>query len=143
MLQYYRLSYSNLKGVKLMEEARVMIDLKEGIIELEGPIDFVRHYLEMYRPAVKRLSRGVTAGRERPKRVSCTAAIRKEIGAGFFDDPRSVNSIKQHLNESGFEFKDNNVRNSLKRLTATGMLGANGKGRGLTYSKPGIDSRKG
>ena len=39
-----------------MSEARVVIDLKEGVIELEGPVDFVRHYLEIYQPAVKRVS---------------------------------------------------------------------------------------
>ncbi|MBI2860155.1 MAG: hypothetical protein HYX91_01450 [Chloroflexi bacterium] len=36
-----------------MDQARVIIDLKEGIIELEGPVDFVRHYLETYQPATK------------------------------------------------------------------------------------------
>ncbi len=132
-----------------MTEARVVIDLKEGIIELEGPIDFVRHYLDMYQPAIKKLSRAATANQEirkrlsgkrhtaRGKRISCTAAIQKEIKAGYFDEPHSVSDIKQHLNESGFEFKDNNVRNSLKRLTATGVLSSNGKGRELTYSRPG------
>jgi hypothetical protein len=129
-----------------MSEARVVIDLKEGVIELEGPIDFVRHYLEMYRPAIKKLSREVATNQETPtrrraakgKRLSCTLAIQKEKKAGFFDSPHSVNDIKQRLNESGFEFKDNNVRTTLKRLANTGVLSANGKGRGLTYSKPGI-----
>jgi hypothetical protein len=133
-----------------VSEARVVIDLKEGVIELEGPVDFVRQYLEMYQPAIKRVIRGVPANQETPKRsftrrrgtkgrrVSCTAAIQNEVKAGFFDDPRSVSDIKQRLNESGFEFKDNNVRNALKRLTTTGALSANGKGRGLTYSKLGV-----
>jgi hypothetical protein len=35
-----------------MDEARVVINLKEGIIELEGPVDFVRHYLDMYQSAI-------------------------------------------------------------------------------------------
>ena len=131
-----------------MSEARVVIDLKEGVIELEGPIDFVRHYLEMYQPAIKRLNRGVAANQEiskpsskksrasKAKRVSCTAAIQKEIKAGFFSEPHTFKDIKQRLNESGYEFRDNNIRSSLKRLTTTGALSVNGKGRGLIYSKP-------
>ena len=133
-----------------MAEARVVIDLKEGVIELEGPVDFVRHYLEMYQPTLKRLPREAVAGQEKPKRsssrrsaakakrVSCTAAIQNEIEAGFFKDPCSISDIKQRLSESGFDFKDNNIRNSLKRLITTGMLSAGGKGRRLTYSKPGV-----
>jgi hypothetical protein len=35
-----------------MDEARVVINLKEGIIELEGPVDFVRHYLDMYQSTI-------------------------------------------------------------------------------------------
>lgn len=133
-----------------MSEARVVIDLKEGVIELEGPVDFVRHYFEMYQPAIKRLSRGVTVNQEISKRssrrrstakakhVTCTAAIQNEIEVGFFEGPRSVSDIKRRLNESGFEFKDANVRASLKRLSAMGVLSANGKGRSLRYSKPGL-----
>ena len=40
-----------------MDEAKVVINLKEGIIELQGPVDFVRHYLDMYRPAIKGLEK--------------------------------------------------------------------------------------
>ena len=136
-----------------MEEARVVIDLKEGIIELEGPVDFVRHYLEMYQPSVKGLQvssrraagleapkgsrRGRKPGRGVGKRVSCTAAIRKEVADGFFDEPRATGDIKRRLREDGYEFNDGNVRNSLKRLTAVGALDATGKGGTLTYSKPG------
>jgi hypothetical protein len=139
-----------------MGEAKAVIDLKEGIIELEGPVDFVRHYLEMYRPAIKglqRAPRAATVGPEKPsrsrrgrkstgaagvKRVSCTAAIRNELEAGFFDEPKTTGDIKRRLGEAGFEFNDGNVRNSLKRLTDAGVLSANGEGGTLRYSKPGL-----
>jgi len=137
-----------------MAEARVVIDLKEGVIELEGPVDFVRHYLEMYQPTLKRLPREAAAGQEKPKRssrkkntkstkaakakrVSCTAAIQNEIEAGFFNEPKSTGDIKRRLKEAGFEFSDGNIRNSLKRLTTNRALNVNGKGGTLTYSKPG------
>jgi hypothetical protein len=132
-----------------VEEARVVIDLKEGIIELQGPVNFVKHYLEVYRPAIKRLPREAAASQEelkhssrtrsaKGKRISCTAAIRKEVKAGFFDQSKTTGDIKWRLNEAGFEFNEGNIRNSLKRLTNLGILSANGKGRGLTYSKPSL-----
>src|SRR3989304_9031430 len=128
-----------------MAEARVVIDLKEGVSELEGPVDFVRHYLKMYQPTLKRLPREAAAGQEKPKRssrrrsaakakrVSCTIAIRNELEAGFFNEPNSTGDIKRRLKEAGFEFSDGNIRNSLKRLTTMGALSAKGKGGTLTY----------
>jgi hypothetical protein len=138
-----------------MEEARVVIDLKEGIIELQGPVDFVRYYLEKYQRSMKglqvspgravaglektaRSTRGRPKKSARGKRVSCTAAIRNEIKTGFFDGPRSTGDVKQRLKEASFEFNDGNVRNSLKRLVASGALSADGKGGSLTYMKPGL-----
>jgi hypothetical protein len=140
------------------EEAKVVIDLKEGIIELQGPVEFVRHYLEIYQPSIRGLQiapQKVAAGPEKSKRsprrrstkpaktakakrVSCMAAIRNDLEAGFFDEPRSTGDVKKHLKEAGFEFSDGNVRNSLKRLTNTGALNANGKGGTLTYSRTGL-----
>jgi len=38
-----------------MEDAKVVINLKEGIIEMEGPADFVRHCLDMYGPSIRGL----------------------------------------------------------------------------------------
>jgi len=46
--------------------------------------------------------------------------------------------IKRRLREAGFEFRDGNIRNSLKRLTTMGALSPDGKGGTLTYSKPGL-----
>ncbi len=38
-----------------MDEARVVMNLKGGIIELQGPVDFVRQYLDTYQLAIKGL----------------------------------------------------------------------------------------
>ena len=35
-----------------MGETKVVINPKEGIIGLQGPVDFVRHYLDAYQPAI-------------------------------------------------------------------------------------------
>jgi hypothetical protein len=131
-----------------MDEARVVIDLKEGVIELEGPVDFVQHYLEEYRPAIKRLggstqrAAGVKAAPRRRrtgrggKSIPCTRAILNELEAGFFDEQRSTGEIKQRLIEAGFSFNDGNVRNSLRRLVAAGTLGSVGKSSTLRYQRP-------
>ena len=36
-----------------MDQAKAVINLNEGIIQLEGPVEFVRRYLEKYAPATK------------------------------------------------------------------------------------------
>jgi hypothetical protein len=131
-----------------MDEARVVINLKEGIIEIQGPVDFVRHYFDLYQPAIRKLSASAAQatalekgprGRRaaRVKSVPCPKAIRSELEAGFFDGPRSVGEIKQRLSEAAYDFTDSNVRNCLKRLTGSGVLSALGSGRGLRYQRAG------
>jgi hypothetical protein len=133
-----------------MDEARAVINIKEGTIEIQGPVDFVRHYFDLYQPIIRKMSvlagqaqalekapRGRRAAAERVKSVPCPKAIRSELEAGFFDGPRSVGEIKQRLGEAGYDFTDSNVRNCLKRLTASGVLNAIGSGRGLRYQKMG------
>lgn len=139
-----------------MDEARVVINLKDGIIELQGPVDFVRHYLDTYQPAIKGLQSlpkevavspekaralprkrkvAPAAKAEKGKRASCTGAIRSDLEAGFFDEPRSTGEVKQRLSETGFTFTDSNVRNSLRRLAKSGVLGTSGRGTSLRYQR--------
>ncbi len=139
-----------------MDEARVVINLKEGVIELQGPVDFVRHYLDTYQPAIKGLQSlpkevavspekaralprkrkaAPAAKAEKGKRASCTGAIRSDLEAGFFDEPRSTGEVKQRLSETGFTFTDSNVRNSLRRLAKSGVLGTSGRGTSLRYQR--------
>lgn len=137
-----------------MDEAKVLINLKEGIIELQGPVDFVRHYLDMYQPAIKGLQslpQQATVSPEKAKalprkrrappaakaakarRNSCTVVIRSNLEAGFFDEPRSTGDVKRRLSETGFNFTDSNVRGSLKRLVGSGAFNATGRGGTLRY----------
>ena len=141
-----------------MDEAKVVINLKEGIIELQGPVDFVRHYLDAYQPAItglqslpkdiavspekaKAVSRkrkaAPTTKAKKGKRTPCTRAIRSDLEADFFDEPRSTGEIKQRLSETGFTFTDSNVRNSLMRLAKAGTLVTTGRGITLRYRRPG------
>lgn len=135
-----------------MAEARVSINLKEGVIELQGPIEFVQRYLEIYAPLLKgspaetpkaeaevtqkKAQRSATRQSSK-KKITCSAAIRSILKDGFLDEPRSTGDIKKRLAEDGFTFTDSNVRSSLKRLTDSKALNATGKGSTLRYIKVG------
>ncbi len=139
-----------------MDEARVVINLKEGIVELQGPVDFVRHCLDMYRPTIQGLqglpqdaaarrekAKSLPRGRKvaartkarKGKRGSCIGAIRSDLEAGFFDEPRSTTQIKQRLSEAGLTFTENGVRANLRRLSLAGLLETVRKGRSVRYHR--------
>jgi hypothetical protein len=139
-----------------MDEARVVINLKEGIVDLQGPADFVRHCLDMYGPAIKGLlglpqDVAATPEKARPlrrerkaaavtrpdraERGSYAGAIRSDLEAGFFDKPRSTGEIKQRLAEAGASFTDSGVRPNLGRLSLAGLLDIVKKGRSVRYQR--------
>jgi hypothetical protein len=141
-----------------MDEARVVINLREGTVDLQGPADFVRHCLDMYGPAIKGLlglPQDVTAAPEkarpvprkrkvaavtrsdRERRGSYAGAIRSDLEAGFFDRPRSTGEIKQRLSKAGLTFTDSGVRANLRRLSVSGALDVLRKGRSVRYQRRG------
>ncbi|MFP3897948.1 MAG: hypothetical protein ACLFVD_01340 [Dehalococcoidia bacterium] len=139
-----------------MDEARVVINLKEGIVELQGPADFVQHCLDMYGPAIKGLlglpqdaagrAEKAKAAPRRKKVVAATKAlksrrgsamdtIRSELEAGFFDRPRSIEEIKRRLGGAGVTITDSGVRANLRRLTLDGLLDTVHKGRSVRFQR--------
>jgi len=143
-----------------MEDAKVVINLKEGVIEMEGPADFVKHCLDMYGPSIRRLlglpqdtaaapekARGVPRKRKaaavakprRGRRATVMATIRDDLEAGFFDRPRSTAEIKQRLGEAGLTFTDTGVRANLRKLTQDGLLDSVKKGRSVRFRRSARD----
>ena len=128
-----------------MDQAKAVININEGVIQLEGPVEFVRHYLEKYAPAMKALSTlepqasssGQVEARGRPRRGqrSCTRAIRAEIKAGFFDKPRATQAVRERLTEKGVVCSVGVLRVSLRKAVEEGRLETTGRGRGLVYSR--------
>ncbi len=134
-----------------MEQAKAVINLKEGVIQLEGPVEFVRQYLDMYRSAIggveerpkaiavvaKVVRKAIRGKRKRAKRLSCVGAIRKEIKAGFFSELRSAREVAQRLAERGFSCGPESVRISLRKLTGDGLLDRTKEGRAARYQRKG------
>jgi len=139
-----------------MEDAKVVINLKEGIIEIEGPADFVKHCLDMYGPGIRGLlglpqdtgavpekasrvsQRRTPAAVARPRtreRATVMATMRDDLEAGFFDRPRSTAEIKQRVSEAGLTFTDTGVRANLRKLTQDGLLNAVKKGRSVRFKR--------
>jgi hypothetical protein len=56
-----------------MDQAKVTVNFGEGILQLEGPVQFVSHYLDLYLEALKELPRAhqaeVPAAEEEMRRL--------------------------------------------------------------------------
>ena len=127
-----------------MSEAKVYIDLKEGIIELVGPIDFVEKYMAKYAPptapaAAEKPARGPgrppKLGRPaKKKKVSCDKIIGGMIKAEFFSQDRGFGAVKAEVLNTDSGCSDNRIRKALKNAILGGKLVASGAGRGMKYS---------
>ena len=127
-----------------MTEARVFIDLKEGVIELEGPIDFVEKYMAKYAPGAAPEKPAVKRGPGRPakaakpvkkKKVSCDKIIGAMTAEGFFSQGRGFGAIKAEVLKTEPGCSDNKIRKALKNAIAGGKLSASGAGRGMKYTQ--------
>ncbi len=138
-----------------MDQAKAIINLKEGIIQLEGPVEFVREYLSIYGSAIKGLQeipketeaapkektvRGkakTTRVRAAVKRVSCVDAVRAEVEAGFFTEPRSAQEVRRLLSDKKQAYSNNSITIALKKLVESGLLTRLGVGRATRYQRSG------
>ncbi len=136
-----------------MDQAKAVINVKEGIIQLEGPVEFVTRYLDLYRtkitgvagagesslaaPANEVIARSKAPARKprSRRRATCIGVIRKEIKKGFFAEPRSVKDIQQQVTETGVACTDGAVRMNLKRLSDRGLLEPIKEARSISYRR--------
>lgn len=90
-----------------MDQAKAIVNLKEGLIDLEGPVEFVREYLNRFAAkGLKTTLKGIEVTpaeegvkikakalrrkkRSRTGHMSSVEAVRAEAEAGFFNEPRS------------------------------------------------------
>lgn len=133
-----------------MDQAKAIINLKEGTVQLEGPVEFVREYLDRFaarelpgrrrkaeispKAAVERGQKRVRRARgRRAGRIPPAGAIRAESEAGFFNEPRAIPQIRQRLADKGISFSVNSIRVGLRQAVESGLLSRTGVGRALRY----------
>ncbi|AKG53927.1 hypothetical protein DGWBC_1278 [Dehalogenimonas sp. WBC-2] len=131
-----------------MADVRVLIDLQEGVIELEGPVEFVEKHMALFLPAIVSVEpeeEKVPGKRGRPakagktarnkKRVSCEAIIGTLWDDGFFSQSRGFGATKQEVLKTDSSCSDNKIRQTLKKFVAAGKLESTGAGRGMKYTQ--------
>ena len=136
-----------------MDQAKAVINLKEGTIQLEGPVEFVREYLNWFaqwgtegmpegtrsvpKPEAergKRRTRRHRLGRQ-TGRSSLADAISSEVESGFFGERRPVREVVQRLAEKGAAYSTNSVRTGLKAFVESGVLTRSGAGKNTRYQQ--------
>ena len=121
-------------------EARIMIDSKEGIIEIEGSVQFVERYLTRYAPTAKAEEAAPMPPVSKPRssKKSCVKTLRVLIKEAFFAQDRSFSDIKSAFESKGMKCSDPSLRNALKELAGKRKLVVIGAGRGTKYSQPPV-----
>ena len=121
-----------------MDMVKATINLKEGVLELEGPQEFVEKYLDLYRPDVHKWQsvpsqKGeVKTKEEAPKRVraakpkgtpSCLGRIRTLINEDYFKEQRTSTEVMNWLKEQkGAIYGSGPVTAALNNLIKSGKL---------------------
>jgi hypothetical protein len=129
-----------------MTTARVLIDLQEGIIEIEGPVEFVEKHMTRFlsdeeasvedKPVRRRGRPAKTVKSSRKKRkASCGKVISNLLETSFFNKARGFGVIKQEVLKGVPDCSDNLIRNAIKETVASGKLSASGAGRGMKYNR--------
>jgi len=132
-----------------MDAVKAVINLKEGVIELEGPQEFVEKYLNLYRPDASKWQTAlsekgeVKTKEEAPKRArarkpktgpACVDKVRELIGTGYFQEPKAAADIRNYLKEEkGLIYKANEISANLSNLFNTGELLRQKKGKVFEY----------
>ena len=120
-----------------MTKARVMIDLKEGVIEIEGTTEFVEKYMALYAPGPTGLKVAAPPLEKKPRASTkmCLKTVKALIGAGFFAQQRFYGEIKTEVIGKGGPCSDTSLRNALKKIVNKKKLTVSGNRRGTRYSQ--------
>lgn len=131
-----------------MDTVKAVINLKEGVIELEGPQEFVEKYLNLYRPDASKwqtavsLKGEVKTKEEAPKRTrivrpkagpACGEKISELISEGFFKEQRTREEVQKKLLEKGLRYESSLISATLNNLFNRGKIEKTGVGRNAKY----------
>ena len=119
-------------------EARILIDSKEGLIEIEGPVRFVEKYMAKYAFGPKTPEEVAKPVEVRPRSSTktCLKTIRTLLKEGFFVQSRGFNEIKMEFIKKDAGCSDPTLRGALKAVTKKRKLTVIGAGRGTRYVQP-------
>lgn len=127
---------------------KAVINVKEGVIELEGPQEFVEKYLELYRPNATKWQSDVSPKveakkkEEAPKRTrivrpkagpACGEKISELISEGFFKEQRTREEVQKKLLEKGLRYESSLISATLNNLFNRGKIEKTGVGRNAKY----------
>lgn len=124
-----------------MNTVKVVFNLKEGVLHLEGPQEFVEKYLNLYLPDASKWKAAIsqegevgtkeeaTTKRKRTRPVkpkgtpSCTGRIRTLIDEDYFKDPKTCAEVINWLREQkGATYESGPVSAALNYLIKSGKL---------------------
>lgn len=139
-----------------MDIVKATINIKEGVIQLEGPQEFVEKYLNLYRPDASKWKSAISQEREvgtkeeaaakrtrtraaKPKGTpSCLGRIRTIINEDYFKEPRTSTEVMNWLKEQkGATYESGPVTAALTQLIKKGTLRRFKEGKGAyKYCNP-------
>ena len=131
-----------------MDIVKATINIKDGLIQLEGPQEFVEKYLELYRPNATKWQSDVSPKVEAKKKEEApkrTRIVRPKAGPpksekiieliseGFFKEQRTTADVRERLLEKGVRYESGLTSATLNNLFNSGKLERTGAGRGAKY----------
>lgn len=133
-----------------MDIVKATINTREGLIQLEGPQEFVEKYLDQYQqlivtlPTASKTSRTADTTKKEegktPKRrtrattgPTCTGKVQELIDEGYFKEPRKRADVQSELLNRGTRFESKEVSAVLNNSFKLGKLKRTGTGTNAQY----------
>jgi vacuolar-type H+-ATPase subunit E/Vma4 len=137
-------------GGKSMDITKAVINVKEGIIELEGSQEFVEKYLNEYKQIITNLQTASkiektqrkvekSTDKTQKKRTrtktgpSCTQKVQELLDEGFFREPRDRSEVQQEILNRGLRFQSKEVSATLINAFNASKLKRTGAGKNAKY----------
>jgi len=133
-----------------MDTVRAVINTKEGIIELEGPQQFVEKYLDQYKqlivslPTAPKTTKTADASEKEEDKTAkrklrtrtgptCTQKVNELLDEGYFKQPKTRADVQSEILNRGLRFESSEVSAILINFFNGGKLKRTGTGTKAQY----------